>query len=46
MYFAQDKITKIFYLTDEFCKEFKKSIQGHLLGNQSKRSLKCLKVKS
>ena len=40
MYFTQDKITEIFYLTDEFCKEFQKSIQGHLLGNQSKKKPK------
>jgi len=37
MYFTQDKITEIFYLTDEFCSEFQKSIQGHLLGNLSKK---------
>lgn len=40
MYFTQDKITEIFYLTDEFCKEFQKSIQGHLLGNPSKKKPK------
>lgn len=37
MYFTQDKITEIFYLTDEFCNEFQKSIQGHLLGNPPKK---------
>lgn len=37
MYFTQDKITEIFYLTDEFCNEFQKSIQGHLLGNPTKK---------
>jgi len=37
MYFTQDKITEIFYLTDEFCIEFQKSIQGHLLENPPKR---------
>jgi hypothetical protein len=37
MYFTQDKITEIFYLTDEFCSEFQKSIQGHLLGNSPKK---------
>ena len=37
MYFTQDKITEIFYLTDEFCKEFQKSISGHLLGNSTKK---------
>ena len=40
MYFTQDKITEIFYLTDEFCTEFQKSIQGHLLGNPSKKKPK------
>ena len=40
MYFTQDKITEIFYLTDEFCNEFQKSIQGHLLGNPSKKKPK------
>jgi len=33
MYFTQDKITEIFYLTNEFCLEFPKSIDGNLLGN-------------
>jgi hypothetical protein len=37
MYFTQDKITEIFYITDEFCTEFQKSIQGHLLGKTAKR---------
>lgn len=37
MYFTQDKVTEIFYLTDEFCSEFQKSIQGHLLGNSPKK---------
>lgn len=37
MYFTQDKITEIFYLTDEFCSEFNKSIQGYLLGNPPKK---------
>jgi hypothetical protein len=37
MYFTQDKITEIFYLTDEFCLEFQKSIDGHLLGNSPKK---------
>lgn len=40
MYFTQDKITEIFYLTDEFCKEFQKSIEGHLLGKTPKRKPK------
>ena len=33
MCFTQYKITEIFYLTDEFCNEFQKSIQGHLYCN-------------
>ena len=37
MYFTQDKITEIFYLTDEFCNEFNKSIQGYTLGNPPKK---------
>jgi hypothetical protein len=37
MYFTQDKITEIFYLTDEFCSEFQKSINGHLIGNSAKK---------
>ena len=37
MYFTEDKITEIFYLTDEFCSEFQKSIQGHLIGNNPKK---------
>ena len=37
MYFTQDKITEIFYLTDEFCLEFQKSIEGHSLGNSPKK---------
>ena len=37
MYFTEDKITEIFYLTDEFCAEFQKSIEGHLLGNIPKK---------
>jgi hypothetical protein len=37
MYFTQDKITEIFYLTDEFCNEFNKSIQGYILGNPPKK---------
>ena len=40
MYFTQDKITEIFYLTDEFCTEFQKSIQSHLLGNPYKKKPK------
>ncbi|MCC7452538.1 MAG: IS982 family transposase [Crocinitomix sp.] len=40
MYFTQDKITEIFYLTDEFCSEFQKTINGYILGNTPKRKPK------
>jgi hypothetical protein len=47
MYFTLDKITdhdvapKVnFYLTDEFCLEFQKSINGHLIGNLPKKKPK------
>lgn len=40
MYFTEDKITEIFYLTDEFCLEFQRSIQGYLIGNAPKRKPK------
>jgi hypothetical protein len=44
MYFTQDKITEIFYLTDQFCSEFQKSIQVHLLGNSPQKKQLWLKV--
>jgi len=34
---STDKITNIFYLIDEFCKEFNASIASHTLGNKPKR---------
>lgn len=37
MNITKDKITNIFYLTDEFCKNFKKTIEPHLIGNTPKR---------
>ena len=37
MNITKDKITEIFNLTDEFCINFKKSIQGHILGNAPKK---------
>jgi hypothetical protein len=37
MYFIEDKISEFFYLTDEFCSEFQKSIQGRLIGNNAKK---------
>ncbi len=43
MYFTQNKITEIFNLTDEFCVEFHKTIQGHLLGNPVKKKPKMSK---
>ncbi len=38
MNITKDKITEIFYLTDEFCINFKKTIQGHNLGYAPKKS--------
>ena len=46
MYFTQDKITEIFYITDEFCTKFQKSIQGHLLGKTAKKKTKMYTAKS
>lgn len=40
MYFTLDKITEIFYLTDEFCFEFQKTINGHLIGSAPKKKPK------
>jgi hypothetical protein len=40
MYLDKDKITEIFYLTDEFCIELNKSISKHTLGNKPKRKPK------
>lgn len=37
MQITKDKITEIFYFTDEFCKEFEKSISKHTLGKKPKR---------
>ncbi len=37
MQLSKDKITEIFYLTDEFCQEFEKSTSNHILGNKPKR---------
>lgn len=31
------KITEIFCIVDEFCKEYDKTVEKHLLGNLSKR---------
>lgn len=40
MQFTNDKITEIFYLVDEFCTEFSKSFEKHLLGNKPKKTSK------
>lgn len=37
MVLTDDKITDIFYLTDDFCKEFEHSIKKHLIGNAPKK---------
>jgi len=37
MQITQDKVTEIFYLADEFCREFKKEFDGHLIGNPPKK---------
>jgi hypothetical protein len=37
MNITSDKVTEIFYLTDEFCKEFKALISTSMLGNEPKR---------
>lgn len=46
MVLSTDKITEIFYLIDEFCLEFEKSIQKHTLGNKPKRKprMSCSEV--
>lgn len=37
MNITTDKVTEIFYLTDEFCKEFKGIINASMIGNEPKR---------
>ena len=46
MVLSINKITEIFYLVDEFCMEFEKSIQKHTLGNKPKRTprMSCSEV--
>jgi len=46
MFLPDDKITEIFYLIDEFCLEFEKTIQQHLIGNKAKRKprMSCSEV--
>jgi hypothetical protein len=40
MNICKDKITEIFYLADEFCKDFEKTISNHTLGNEPRRKPK------
>lgn len=40
MILSNNKITEIFYLVDEFCLEFEKTIKKHLVGNKPKRKPK------
>jgi len=46
MVLPSDKVTEIFYLIDEFCLEFEKTIQKHLIGNKPKRKprMSCSEV--
>lgn len=37
---SKDKITEIFYLTDEFCKEFEKTVSNYSLGNKPRKKPK------
>jgi len=37
MNFTEDKITEIFYLADEFCKEFDDYLSSKIIGNKPKR---------
>lgn len=37
MNITKDKITEIFYLADEFCINFKNTVQSHILGNEPKK---------
>lgn len=37
MNFTDDKVVEIFFIVDEFCKEFEKELSKHLLGNAPKR---------
>lgn len=46
MTLTDSKITEIFYLIDEFCIEFDKSIEKHLLGNKPKRTAKMSPARS
>lgn len=37
MQITSDKVTEIFYLADEFCQEFSKTISKYLIGNKPKK---------
>ena len=37
MCLIEDKIIEIFYLADEFCQEFDKTVSNHSLGNEPKK---------
>lgn len=37
MQITEDKVTEIFYLVDEFCQNFKKEFDGHLIGSAPKK---------
>ncbi len=37
MYFTEDKVIEIFYLSDEFCNEFNGILEQRLIGNEPKR---------
>ena len=41
-----DKITDIFSIVDEFCKDFDKTTQPFLLGTPSKKTSKNVKIRS
>lgn len=43
MHLTDDKITEIFFLADDFCKEFDKTLLKHTLGNKPKRKPKMSK---
>jgi len=38
MQITEDKVTEVFYLLDEFCQNFKKEFDGHLIGNAPKKT--------
>jgi hypothetical protein len=40
-----DKITEIFYIVDEFCKEFNKAKEGHILASSSSKKQRNRKFK-